>query len=791
MKLSLNWLQDYVDIKNIDAKEIANKLTMTGSKVETIKKDAEKISKIIVGKILSIKKHENAEKLFVCEVLISDSGEKVQIVTGAQNIVEGALVPVCLNGATLFDGTIIKNQKLRGVSSQGMMCSLGELGLKKENFPYAIEDGIFLIEENCKIGQDIKSALSMDDTILDFEITSNRPDCLSVYGLARETSATFSLPLKKISIEKFSDSNLEESKILVSINTNKCKRYMAILVEDVEIKPSPLFIRNRLRINGIKTINNIVDITNYVLLELGIPMHAYDASKIKNHKINVRMAKPNEKIKTLDNNEYSLNEENILICDEEKALSIAGIIGGVDSSVNKNTKNIIFEVACFDGESIRKTSKSFNIKTESAIRFEKGLNPKCCEKSLKRACNLILELCAGKIKTKIVDIKNFKEEKEEVEFNPSFINNFLGTTIEEKQMEDILKSLGFLIENKKVLVPPFRIDIKEKADIAEEIARIYGYDRIIPQKVTATSEKIGLTKEQKLENLIKQTASNLGLFEIYTFSFISPKLYEKMEILNEDILKNSIKILNPFGEDTSLMRQFLEPSMLKTLSYNFRNKNEEACLFEIGKTYNKKEEEIKEEKNISIGLYGKDCDFYTLKGIIESILNSIGIQDLTFEKTDEKIYNPYVCCKIIKNKKVLGHFGEVKQTICENFKIYKKTYIANLNWNILCENANKNIKYTPISKFPALTRDLSFICDDSISCGEIETEIKKSIGNILEKIEVFDVYKGNKIEENKKSISFKIVMRNQEKTLKDKDVDKKIEKTLKNLEKMDVILRQV
>ena len=790
MKLSLKWLQDYVDIKNIDAKEIANKLTMSGSKVETIEKDGYKISKIVVGKVLSIKKHENAEKLVVCEVLIGND-EKVQIVTGAQNVVEGALVPVCLNGATLFDGTVIKNQKLRGVSSQGMMCSLGELGLKKENFPYAIEDGIFLIEEDCEIGQDIKSAISLDDTILDFEITSNRPDCLSVYGLARETSATFSLPLKKISTEKFSNLNLEESKISVSINTDKCKRYMAILVEDVEIKPSPLYIRNRLRVNGVKPINNIVDITNYILLELGIPMHAYDASKVKNLKINVRTAKPNEKIKTLDNYEYTLNEENILICDDEKALSIAGVIGGVDSSVTKNTKNIIFEVACFEGGSIRKTSKTFNIKTESAIRFEKGLNPKCCEESLKRACELILELNAGKFKTKIVDIKNFEEKKEEVELNPSFINNFLGTNIEEKEMEKILNSLGFLVENKKVLVPPFRIDIKNKADIAEEIARIYGYDKIKPQEVTATSEKIGLTKEQKLENLVKQTASSLGLFEIYTFSFISPKLYEKMEILNEDILENSIKILNPFGEDTSLMRQFLEPSMLKTLSYNFRNKNEEAYLFEIGKTYKKENEEIKEEKNISIGLYGKDCDFYTLKGIIESILNSAGIQDLTFEKAEEKIFNPYACCKILINKKVLGYFGEVKPTICENFKIYKKTYIANLNWKVLYENANKNIKYKPISKFPALTRDLSFVCNDSISCGEIETEIKKNIGNILEKIEVFDIYKGDKIEKNKKSISFKIIMRNQEKTLKDKDVDKKIEKTLKNLEKIDVVLRQV
>lgn len=788
MKLSLKWLKDYVDLTNLTAKEIANRLTMSGSKVETIKKDSEKISKIVVGKVLSVEKHENAEKLVVCKVLVGN--EKIlQIVTGATNVVKDALVAVCLDGATLFDGTKIKNQKLRGVLSQGMMCSLEELGLKKENFPYGIEDGIFLIEEDCEIGQDIKTALSLDDTILDFEITSNRPDCLSVVGLARETAATFSIPLKEKKELNFNEMKLEKEKVEVLIETKKCKRYMAALIENVEIKPSPLKIRNRLRVCGIKPINNIVDITNYVMLEYGIPMHAFDADTVENMKIVVRDAKKEEKIKTLDHEEYILDENDVLICDKKNALSIAGIIGGVDCSVSKDTKKIIFEVACFEGKNIRKTSKKLNIRTESAIRFEKGLNPKCCEKSLNRACQLVLEQKIGELKTKIVDAKNYEEKEEFIEFDEKYINSLLGIDLEKKEMEKILISLGFKIEKEKIQVPPFRIDIKEKADIAEEIARIYGYDRIESKPTLTSSEETGFTDEQNLERKIKNIAISLGLYEIYTFSFISPKLYEKMNFEKEETSKTSIKILNPFGEDTSLMRKFIEPCMMETLSYNFRNKNETASLFEIGKIYRKEKEKILEEKKLIVGMYGREKSFFTLKGTIETLLKTIGILNFSYKPATEEIYNKFSCCKIMVGDETLGVFGEIKEKICENFKIYAKTYISILDWNSLLLNSNKTIKYEEISKFPASTRDLSFICDENIACGEIEREIKNSMGNILEKIEVFDVYKGEKIDVNKKSISFKIVMRNKEKTLKDEEIDKKIEKTLRNLKKINVTLR--
>ena len=745
MKLSLNWLKEFVDVSKISAKEIANRLTMTGSKVETIEQDLQKISKIVVGKVLSVKKHENAEKLVICEVLISKD-ETIQIVTGAQNVVKDAFVAVCLQNATLADGTVIKYQKLRGVLSQGMMCSLFELGLLKEHFPYAIEDGIFLIEEKCEVGQDIRKALGLDDVIFDFEITSNRPDCLSVYGLAREVAASFSLPLKENKFENLNDINEKESDVKVKINTLNCKRYMAKLVENVNVDFSPLWIRNKLRVNSIKPINNIVDITNYVMLEYGIPMHAYDADKIKNKTIIVRNAKKGEKIKTLDNKEHQLDETDILICDEEKALSIAGVIGGQDSSITKETKNVIFEVACFDGVFIRKTSKKLNVRTDSAIRFEKGLNPICCEETMNRVCDLVLKINAAKTFYKVVDIKNFVEEENKIELNHEFINKFLGLDISKEKMREILNSLGFKVEKDLIKIPPFRVDIKNKEDIAEEIARIYGYDKIPSVLPTSMSNEFGLNKKQKLIKLIKNAAISLGLFEIYSFSFISPKLYEKMNYEKDEIFKNSIEILNPFGQDSSLMRKDLAPLMLETLSHNFRNKNEEAFLFEIGKTYKNINEKIKEKDFLSIGFYSEKEDFYTMKGIVEAILKKAKVYDFELVETKNKLFHPYISCEIIKGEEKIGTFGEVNPNICENFKIYKKTYLAEIEIEKILKNCDDKIKYKPISKFPALTRDLCFISDENVLAKTIEKEIKNSMGDILEELQIFDTYKGDQIE---------------------------------------------
>lgn len=788
MKLSLNWLKDYVEIENLTTEEIASKLTMSGSKVETITKDGGQIKDIIIGKIISIKKHENADKLLICEVLINENETK-RIITSAQNVVEGAFVAVCLNNSVIYDGMVIKDRNFKGIKSQGMMCSLGELGLSKDAFPYAIEDGIFLIEEECKIGQDVKTVLGLKDTILDFEITSNRPDCLSVYDLARETAATFSKNLKEI--ELFNDDSKKESPIKVNIKTDKCTRYMTVLIENVKIAPSPLKIRNRLRVSGIKPINNVVDLTNYVMLELGVPMHAFDAEKVENLEITIRNAKKDEKINTLDNLEHSLKEEDIIISDSKKPLAIAGVIGAKECSVTNNTKTVILEVACFNGETVRKTSKSLNIKTESALRFEKGLNPKVCEQTIKRACNLILNLNIGEINTKIKDLKNFKEEESLIKIDYSYINNFIGTNLKQEEMQKILISLGFNVEKDYVKVPEFRVDIKNIADLAEEVARIYGYDKIPCVLPCTTTKNFGLSNEQQIENLIKNTATSLGLFEIFTFSFVDPSLYEKMELNEEEILKNSVKIKNPFGKETSLMRRTLLASMLQTLSYNHRNKIKDAALFEISKTYEKDEtKKIKEEEKISIGIYGKNASFFKLKGIIECFLKALQINEVEFVKTSKPYLHPFISCEIVKENQTLGFFGEVMPNVCENFKLCKKVYVAELNLLSLIKNSSTEKKFKPISKFPSIERDLSLICDEEQPSFEIVKQIKKTIGNILEKVEIFDVYKGDQLENFKKSISFKITMRKQDATLKDDEANSKIKETLNNLEKLNVFLRK-
>ena len=790
MKLSLNWLCSYVDISGLTAKDIANGLTMSGSKVESIEEQFSKIKNIVVGKVLSVKKHENAEKLVICNVLIGEN-KTVQIVTGAKNVVAGALVPVCLNGATLFDGTVIKNQKLRGVLSEGMMCSLSELGLSKAMFPYAVEDGIFLIEESCEVGQDIKQALKINDTVLDFEITSNRPDCLSVYGLAREVSATFSLPLKTPSFKKPSNFSQNSSNVKVSVKSPLCKRYMAKSVFNVKIAASPLWLRNRLSASGVKPINNVVDITNYVMLEYGIPMHAFDIDKVKNQEIVVRCANKGEKIKALDNNEYVLTEENLVVCDSEKPLSIAGVIGGLNCAIDENTKNVMFEVACFDGTSILKTSRNFSIKTESAIRFEKGLNLNCCSQSLKRACELTEMLNIGDIDSKTIDVKNCNEEELAIPLDVSFINNFLGVNISKDCMENILTSLWFKIEESYVKVPSFRIDVKNKADIAEEIARIYGYNNIPSILPSTVTKNLGYSKAQQFTNQIKNTALALGLYEIYNFSFISPKLYEKMNFDMQNVNENSIKISNPFGEDSELMRISLLPSVFNSLVKNFKNKNEEARLFELGKVYIKNGTDIEEKEKLCIGIYEKDYDFYSFKGLIEALLNNLKIYDVKFEATKQNSFHPFICCKILKDNEAIGIFGEVCSNVRENFKIKQKVYMAELSCEALLKFKKDNISYSPISKFPSIFRDICLVCKQDVSCATVENEIKNGIKDILEKIEVFDVYKGEQLKEDEKSISFKIFMRRQDRTLKDCEINVIIEKLLKNIEKKGIYLRNV
>lgn len=788
MNLSVKWLKDYVNINNLSIKELTDGLTMSGSKVEGFKKENDKIKKIVVGKIISIEKHPNADKLVVCLIDVGQD-EPLQIVTGATNVKENALVPVCLSGAILPNGTKIRSGKLRGVLSQGMMCSLSELDLSKNDFPYAIEDGIFLLEEDCEIGQDICEAIGLNDTTIEFEITSNRPDCLSVVGLARETAATFNLPFNPPAPKiKGCNGNINDN-LTVDIQTPLCSRYMARMVKNVKIKPSPRWIRERLRASGIRPINNIVDITNFVMLEYGHPMHAFDASNVSGNNIVIRNAKNGEAITTLDGIKHTLNDNMIMVCDAEKPIAVAGVMGGKYSGVKENTTSIVLETACFDGASVRKAAKTLNIRTDSSIRFEKGLNPICCENTINRACELIELLGIGEVIGGTIDIQNFDHNPQTIHLDAEWINNFIGINLSTNSMIKILNSLDFEIKNNKIIVPPHRIDIKHKADIAEEIARIYGYNNIPVSTIKGKADG-ALTKIQKFKQLIDTSLIALGCSEICTYSFMSPKEYDKIELSSDCELRNSIKIQNPLGEDTSTMRTTTFPSILSILSKNYNNRNEKAWLYEIGKVYIPYEENAQphEIDKITIGTYG-NCDFYTIKGLVEELLNQLNVNDVDFVAAKGMPFHDYRCCEIIKNGKVLGKFGEVHPTVVENYKIGAKTYIAELDFNKIFNVSNQLNTYCGVPKFPASVRDLSFVCDESIESGQIEKVIKNNIGKILERVEVFDVYRGEQIANNQKSISYKLTMRDKEKTLTDEEIDKAIEKTLSVLEKINIKLR--
>lgn len=788
MNLSVKWLKDYVNIDNLSIKELTDGLTMSGSKVESFENENDKIQKIVVGKIISIEKHPDADKLVVCLVDVGQD-EPLQIVTGANNVKENALVPVCLNGAILPNGTKIRSGKLRGVLSQGMMCSLAELGLSKNDFPYAIEDGIFLLEEECSVGQDICEAIGLNDTAIEFEITSNRPDCLSVVGLARETAATFNLPFNPPSPKvKGCNGNINDN-LTVDIKTPLCSRYMAKMVKNVKIKPSPRWIRERLRASGIRPINNIVDITNFVMLEYGHPMHAFDAANISGNNIVIRSATNGENITTLDGIEHALDDNMIMVCDAEKPIAVAGVMGGEYSGVREDTKTIIFEAACFNGASVRKTAKALNIRTDSSIRFEKGLNPLCCENTINRACELIELLEIGEVVGGTIDIQNFDHNPQTITLDAEWINNFIGINLSVSDMTNILQSLGFEVKNNEIIIPPYRIDIHHKADIAEEIARIYGYDKIPVSTIKGKADG-ALTEIQKFKQLIDDSLIALGCSEICTYSFMSPKEYDKIEIPSDCELRNSIKIQNPLGEDTSTMRTTTYPSILSILSKNYNNRNEKAWLYEIGKVYlpSTKNSQPHEIDKITIGNYG-DCDFYTMKGIIETLLSQLNVHEVEFVASQGMPFHNYRCCEIVKSGKVLGKFGEVHPTVMENYKIGTKTYIAELDFNTIFNARNQLNTYCGIPKFPASVRDLSLVCEESLQSGQIEKIIKNNIGKILEKIEVFDVYRGDQIADNQKSISYKLTMRDKTKTLTDKEVDRDIEKALSALEKINIKLR--
>ena len=795
MDLSRRWLLDYVDVSDIDEKTFADKMTLSGSKVESWSTEGEELKNIVVGKILSLERHPDSDHMWICSVEVG-ADEPIQIVTGAQNLKVGDFVPAALHNSVVHGGHKITKGKLRGVESCGMLCSLGELGLTVHDFPYAIEDGIFVLGDDCDRtpGKDIKEAIGLNDTVTEFEITPNRPDCLSVVGLARETAVTFGKKLSVPSTEyKTVGENVNDYLHSVTIEAaDKCFRYAGAVVKNVRVKPSPKWLRERLRASGVRPINNIVDITNFVMLEYGQPMHAFDLRYLDGGKVIVRNAAEGETITTLDGVERALSPEMLVIADEHKPVAVAGVMGGEYSGIMDDTNTIVFESACFYGPSIRKTAKKLGMRTEASGRFEKGLDPDGCLLSLSRALSLVELLDAGDIIEGVEDVYPNPKKQTVIDFCPDWVNNFIGINVSADEQKKILTDLEFEVKDGKIYVPSFRSDVEHKADISEEIARFYGFDKISVRDLQGAADG-GLNEFQKFEKLIISKCIALGLSEIVTYSFISPKAYDKIALPSDSPLRKCVVISNPLGEDTGVMRTSMLPSMLDTLSRNYNNRNLTAYLFENGKVYipNGENELPNENRTLSIGIYGDGADFFTLKGKVEAIFACAGIKDYDVEAvTDNPTYHPGRTAKFTVNGETLAVLGEIHPDVAENYSIGTKVYAAEISMDGIYKYQHTKRVYKPSPRFPALTRDIAVVCDRITPVLLLEKVIAKAVGKTLEHISLFDVYQGDQIEKGKKSVAFSMRLRAADRTMTDTEADEAMGKAIHALEEIGAQLRK-
>ena len=790
MVLSMRWLKEFVDI-DVKPRAFSHAMTMSGSKVEGYEIEGSEIENVVVGKVLEITPHEDSDHLVVCKI-DAGSGTPLQIVTGADNVTVGSMVPVALDGSSLPGGKKIKKGKLRGVVSEGMLCSLGELGLTAHDFPYAVEDGIFLLQEDCHVGQDIREAIGLNDTKVEFEITPNRPDCLSVIGLAREAAATYQRPFKlHTPAVKGAGGDIRDIISVEVKNPTLCPRYTCRAVKNVKVGPSPRWMRERLRASGVRPINNLVDITNYVMLEYGQPLHAFDARFITDQRLIVRSAKPGEKIQTLDGVERTLNENMLVISDPEKAVAVAGVMGGENSCIVDDTNTVVIESANFLGSSVRVTARDLALRTDASSRYEKGLDPKNTYPAVMRACELIEELGAGEVIDGIVDVDNSPDKPTVIPLDPDWINRFLGIEVSKKEMEEILKRLDFQIVLNKVVVPSFRGDVEHKADIAEEIARFYGYDKIPSTAIRGVAEA-QLDNRQKFERTIHQTLRSCGCYEVLTYSFISPKYYDNINLPADSALRDCVVIKNPLGEDTSVMRTTTLPSMLEVLARNYNNRNAAFMGYELSNEYIKRGRDELPDENIqvTIGMYG-GYDFYRLKGIVEGLLDRLRIMGWDIRPVSgNPTFHPGRCAEISKNGVVLGILGEVHPLVLQNYSIGTKAFLAKFDVTKLYEAAEHTVEYTPLPKFPATTRDLSLLCDKELPIIEIEKTIREAAGRHFEKASLFDVYEGEQVPPDKKSVSYSLTFRSKESTLTDEETDSAIQRILKALDKINVVLRE-
>ena len=787
MKLSMNWLKDYVD-KSFDPKEYSDKMTLTDSKVEGYERLGEEISKVVVGKLISVEKHPDSDHLLICMVDVGEA-EPLQIVTGAQNVKPGEYVPVALNGSTLPGGITIKSGKLRGVVSNGMLCSLGELGLTVNDFPYAEENGIFLLKEDCKVGDDIKDVLGIDDVAVEFEITSNRPDCLSVIGLARETAASFATDIKLHTpvVKETDNGKTINDYISVEIkDPDLCPRYTARVVENIKIEPSPKWLRERLRASGVRPINNIVDITNYVCLEYGQPMHAFDYNYLEGGKIVVRRANEGEEITTLDGVKRTLTNKMLVISDAKKAVAVAGVMGGENSEIIPETKTIVFESANFNGPSVRMTARDIGLRTEASGRYEKGLDRENTMPAIERACELVEMLGAGDVVKGIIDVYPTKAEQTVIPFDPQKINEFLGTDVPYESMIDTFKRLDIKLEDGKLYPPSYRADLEGMHDIAEEVIRIYGYDKIPSTQFRAQATVGGRNPRQKRIVELNSLLTMHGFYEVQTYSFISPKYYDNIGLAPDAPERNSVVISNPLGEDTSIMRTTALPSVLEVLAANRRYRNKSCAVYENAKIYIKRAFSEQPDERLSTVIASYNCgDFYYMKGICENVLRVFGVEktDVTAKK-DLPYFHPGRCAEVTApDGTVYAVFGELHPNVSKTYGFDVPVYVCICDTEKLLATAPAEKHYKPLPKFPAVERDLAFVCDESLTSGELKKAIVKYGGKMLESVEVFDIYRDAKIGENKKSMAYSLTLRSPEKTLEDADCDKIVYKILNGLER--------
>lgn len=799
MLLSRKWLNEFVPV-DVDDRTFAEDMTLSGSKVEITEIEGEEISNVVVGRVVEIKRHENSDHMWICQV---DVGEEapIQIVTGAQNVSQGDLVPVAKHNSTLPGGVKITKGKLRGEKSNGMLCSYKELGMTDNDWPYSVVDGIFLLNsdpdlkaKDLKPGDDIRTAIGLDDHVVEFEITPNRPDCLSVIGLAREAAVTYGKTMAQHEpvVKGGGIGNLTELLDVETPATDLCPRYTARMVRNVKIGPSPKWMRDRLRASGVRPINNIVDITNYVMLEYGQPMHAFDYRYVNGGKIVVRRAEDGETLTTLDGNVRQLNSSMLVIADEHRAVGLAGIMGGENSEIVEDTVDVVFESANFNGTSIRRTALALGMRTEASAKFEKGLDILNTLPAVNRACELVEMLGAGEVLDGTIDILNFVPQPKQLKLRADKINALLGTDIDAAEMCRILQELGFGVDGDIITVPSWRGDVEHYSDLAEEVARFYGYNQIPTTAMTGVTTRGGYSPEQMLERSLGTVCRSLGYDEIITYSFISPTYYDKIRLPEDSPLRKSMKIMNPLGEDTSIMRTTVMPSMLEILTRNYNYRNKETHLYELGRTYFEREDGMADEpKHLSLGVYGPEESFFTLKGAVETILDSIRAEDVTYvaEKSDPS-YHPGRCAKVYVKGQEVGTLGQIHPLVAANYGVDAELYYADLKFDALFASRGADPEYQPLPKFPAVTRDIAVLVDKAVTVGAMESSIQAAAKGLLKDVTLFDIYEGAKLPTGKKSVAFNLVLRADDRSLTAQEADDEVNLVLERLKKdFDAMLR--